>query len=122
MTFYTVCVLVCILTCTATYTFNKFWYFLLTHQTNVNKFPNCFFFILYLLPLSSANVYIDWKYQMYTQYYSYYNLYLIYIKKMRIYIESVNPKLDYIIIIICAITTKLYLEVQLCTTSKYYYK
>ena len=30
---------------------------------------------------------------------------------MRIYIIPVNPKLDYIIIIICAITAKLYLEV-----------
>ena len=37
---------------------------------------------------------------------------------MRIYIEPVNPKLDYIINIICSIIAKLYLEVQLCTTSK----
>ena len=55
---------------------------------------------------------------MYTHYYSYYNLSLLNIKKMRIYLELVNPTLDYIIIILCAITTKLYLEVQLCTTSK----
>ena len=51
-------------------------------------------------------------------YYSYHNLSLLYIKKIRIYIEPVNPKLDYIINIICSIIAKLYLEVQLCTTSK----
>ena len=112
------CVFLCILTCTDTCTFNKFCYFLSTHQTNVNKFPNSFFFISYLLQLSSLNVYIDWKNQMYTHYYSYYNLSLLYIKKIRIYIVPVNPKLDYIIIILCALTTKLYLEVQLCTTCK----
>ena len=52
------CVFLCILTCTATCTFNKFCYFLSTHQTNVNKFPNSFFFISYLHQLSSVNVYI----------------------------------------------------------------
>ena len=35
----------CILTCTVSCTFNKFWYFLSTHQTNVIKFANCFLFI-----------------------------------------------------------------------------
>ena len=47
--------------------------FSIKHQTNVNKFPNCFFFILCLLQLSYVDVCIDWKYQVYTQYYSYYN-------------------------------------------------
>ena len=110
----------CILTCTATWTFNKFCYFLSIHQTNINKFPNSFYFISYLLQLSSINVYIDWKNQLYTHYYSYYNLSILYIKKIRIYIVPVNPKLDYyiIIIILCALTAKLYLEVQLCTTCK----
>ena len=55
---------------------------------------------------------------MYTHYYSYYNLSLLYIKKIIIYIVPVNPKLDYIIIILCPITVKLYLEVQLCTACK----
>ena len=87
------CVFLCILTCMATCTFNKFCYFLSTHQTNVNKFPNSFYFISYLLQLSSVNVYIDWKNQMYTHYYSYYNLPHLYIKKIRIYIVPVNPKL-----------------------------
>ena len=53
------CGFVCRLTGTATCPFNKFWYFLSTHQTNVIKFPNCFFFISYMLQLSSVDVCFD---------------------------------------------------------------
>ena len=49
---------------------------------------------------------------MYTHYYSCHNSSLLYIKKIRMYIVHVNPKLDYIIIIICAITAKLYIHKQ----------
>ena len=57
----TTCVFVYRLTCTATCTFNTFWYFLSTHQSTVIKFPNCFFFISYMLQLSSVDVCIDRK-------------------------------------------------------------
>ena len=112
------CVFACRLTDTATCTFNKFWYFLSTHQTNVIKFPNCFFFISYMLLLSSVDVCIYKKNQMYTKYYSCHNVSHLYSKILRIYIILVNPKLEYIII--CSLTA-IYFEVQLCTTCKTVY-
>ena len=110
------CVFVCKITCTATCTFNKFLYFLSTHQTNVIKFLNCFFFISYImLQLSSVDVCIDRKNQMYTQYYSYHNVSPLHRKILGMYIILLNPKLKYVLI--CSLTA-IYFEVQLCTTCK----
>ena len=107
----------CILTCTVSCTFNKFWYFISTNQTNVIKFPNCFLFISFMLQLSYVDISIDRKNQMYSKYYSYHNVSSLYSKIPRIYIILGNLKSEYNIIIIYSLTA-IYLEVQLCTTCK----